>query len=215
MRPKAILFDFDGTLADTLPVCFYSFQKVFGKYDNRTLSHEEIIQMFGPSEVGIIQQNLACKDLISEAIEDYYLFYEQEHETLVSTNEDINGLLALTRSMGIRTGVVTGKARRSYERSVMHLFAHHGFDVSVTGDDVAVPKPDPEGIRKALYALECSPQEALFVGDSNADIEAGKRANVRTVGVNRLGHSHGRDFLIKPDYEFSRVSEFIHVLLNH
>ncbi|WP_082651884.1 HAD hydrolase-like protein [Gorillibacterium timonense] len=60
-----------------------------------------------------------------------------------------------------------------------------------------------------MNTLNCSPQEALFVGDSHADIEAGKRANVLTAGVNWLDHSHGSEFLMKPDYEFSRIIDFI------
>lgn len=87
MKIKAILFDFDGTIADTLPICFYSFQKVFSKYDHRSLSHQDIIDMFGPSEVGIIQQNLINKSQIKDAIHDYYVYYEKEHPNLVSMRQ--------------------------------------------------------------------------------------------------------------------------------
>lgn len=56
MKYKGIIFDFDGTIADTLPLCFYSFKEIFRKYNQRDLSSEEVLDMFGPSEVGIIQQ---------------------------------------------------------------------------------------------------------------------------------------------------------------
>lgn len=209
MKYKAILFDFDGTLADTLPVCFYSFQKVFRKYDNRVLSNQEIIAMFGPSEVGIIQQNLLFKDRIKEAIDDYYFYYAKEHGNLVEMNKEVIDLIGLIHQKGILTGIVTGKARRSYEISLKHLFPNEVFKVSVTGDDVVDPKPHPEGIIKAMNVLGCTPQETLFIGDSNADIEAGARANVKTVGVNWLDNSHGSKFLVKPDYEYSSMSDFI------
>lgn len=213
MKYKAILFDFDGTLADTLPVCFYSFQKVFTTYDQRTLSDQDIVAMFGPSEVGIIQQNLRCKDRVHEAVADYYLHYEREHSRFVSGNQEILELINLIHHKGMLTGIVTGKARRSYEISVKHLFPDDLFQVSITGDDVVDPKPHPEGIIKAMKLLGCSPQETLFVGDSQADIEAGVRAKVKTVGVNWLDNSHGSELLIKPDYEFSSVSEFIKELI--
>lgn len=209
MKYKAILFDFDGTIADTLPVCFYSFQKIFNKYDNSSLSDQDIIAMFGTSEVGIIHKNLLNKSRINDAIDDYYLYYESEHQNLVSINSDVQGLIDLIHKKNILTGVVTGKARRSYDISVKHLFPKEKFQVSITGDEVVDPKPHPEGIIKAMNTLGCSPQETIFVGDSNADIEAGTRANVRTVGVNWLNHSHGSDFLIKPDFEFSRIADFI------
>ncbi|WP_081742054.1 MULTISPECIES: HAD hydrolase-like protein [Bacillaceae] len=61
---KAVLFDFDGTLADTLPVCFLAFESVFKKFDERDVTTEEIKSMFGPSETGIIRENLLkiCPD---------------------------------------------------------------------------------------------------------------------------------------------------------
>ncbi|MCM3496304.1 HAD family hydrolase [Paenibacillus sp. FSL M8-0142] len=213
LKYKAILFDFDGTLADTLPICFYSFQKIFATYDQRTLSDQDIVAMFGPSEVGIIQQNLRCKDRVHEAIDDYYLHYEREHDRMVSGNQEILELINLIHHKGISTGIVTGKARRSYDISVKHLFPDDLFKVSITGDDVVDPKPHPEGIIKAMKLLGCSPQETLFVGDSQADIEAGVRAKVKTVGVNWLDNSHSSEFLIKPDYEFSSISEFISELI--
>ena len=214
MKYKAILFDFDGTLADTLPVCFYSFQMIFSKFDNRVMSNEEIISMFGPSEVGIIQNNLQNKDQLNEAIEEYYHFYEREHNNLVRVNQDIIDLIRIVQQKGILIGIVTGKGRRSYEISVNKLFPVGIFNISITGDDVVDPKPHPEGIIKAMNILNCSPHEILFVGDSNADIEAGTRANVKTVGVNWLENSHGSKFLIKPDYEFMRVSDFMRKFLD-
>jgi pyrophosphatase PpaX len=214
LKYKSILFDFDGTLADTLPVCFYSFQMVFNKYDSKILTNEEIISMFGPSEVGIIQQNLQNKDRIDEAIEDYYYYYEREHRNLAGKNNAVIDMIRLLQQKGFQIGIVTGKARRSYETSVKYLFPNEMFKVSITGDDVEVPKPHPEGIIKAINILGSTAQETLYVGDSNADIEAGIRANVETVGVNWLNNSHGNEFQIKPDYEFTRISDFIRKILD-
>jgi haloacid dehalogenase superfamily, subfamily IA, variant 3 with third motif having DD or ED/haloacid dehalogenase superfamily, subfamily IA, variant 1 with third motif having Dx(3-4)D or Dx(3-4)E len=206
---KAILFDFDGTLADTLPVCFYSFQKVFLTYDKRELSDQEIMTMFGPSEVGIIQQNLSDQARMNEAIDDFYKYYEREHVRLANVNKDVDELIQRIHGKGILTGIVTGKARRSYEISVKHLFPNDWFQVSITGDDVENPKPHPEGILKAMKLLGVSSDETLFVGDSDADIEAGIKANVKTVGVNWLKHSHGSRFIHQPDYEYSSIPDFI------
>lgn len=128
---------------------------------------------------------------------------------LVSVNNEVQKLMDCIYKKGIMTGVVTGKARRSYDISMKHLFPKELFQVSITGDDVVEPKPHPEGIIKAMNILGCTPQETIFVGDSNADIEAGKRANVKTVGVNWLNHAHEREFLIKPDFEYARIADFI------
>src|SRR5690554_2876641 len=104
MKYKTILFDFDGTLADTLPICFYSFQQVFNKYDGKNLSREDIIEMFGPSEVGIIQQNLLNREQINQAIEDYYFYYNREHSNFVKVNDEIIKMLNDIKNKGIQFG---------------------------------------------------------------------------------------------------------------
>jgi pyrophosphatase PpaX len=213
MKYKTILFDFDGTIADTLPVCFYAFHKVFAKYDERNVSDIEILSMFGPSEVGIIEKNLINQRFVKEAIEDYYIYYDSGHEVRVKKNHEILRMLKMIDGNGIRIGIVTGKARRSYEISVRHLFPDNHFGVAVTGSDVSEAKPHPEGIIKAMLALNSTNTETLYVGDSNADIEAGVRAQVRTVGVNWLENSHGSRFQIKPDYEYNNISSFVEEII--
>lgn len=208
-----MLFDFDGTLADTLPVCFHAFQKVFHKHDSRPLSKEDIIGMFGPSEVGIIEQNLHNRHYVKIAIEDYYDFYDKEHTKLVNKNTEILELIRLLQEKRIQYAIVTGKARRSYEISIKHLFPTDMFHLSITGDDVIYPKPHPEGIIMAMKRLSASPEETLYIGDSTADIQAGLSANVKTVGVNWLSNSHGSKFAVKPHYEFINIADFVRTFI--
>ncbi|WP_229106717.1 HAD family hydrolase [Paenibacillus sp. 1001270B_150601_E10] len=214
MKVKTMLFDFDGTLADTLPVCFHAFQEVFHKYDSRPLSKEDIIGMFGPSEVGIIEQNLHNRHYVKKAIEDYYDFYDKEHTKLVNKNTEILELIRLLQEKGIQYAIVTGKARRSYEISIKHLFPTDTFHISITGDDVIHPKPHPEGIMQAMKRLSASTEETLYIGDSTADIQAGLSANLKTVGVNWLSNSHGSKFVVKPPhYEFTNIADFIRTFI--
>lgn len=107
---KNIIFDFYGTLANTLPVCDYAFQYVFRKFDQRELSYAEILAMFGPSENGIIQKNLLHTNT-EEAIELYYAKYLKQHMQLVEHNHEIHELLLHLKEKGIKLGNITGKAR--------------------------------------------------------------------------------------------------------
>ncbi|MBT2636729.1 HAD family hydrolase [Bacillus sp. ISL-39] len=205
---KAVIFDFDGTLADTLPVCFLAFESVFKKFDNRDVTSEEIKAMFGPSETGIIRENLKNNNY-NEAIELYYEIYSERHKNVVQNNEDINTLLRLLRTNGYKLGIVTGKARRSLDISLDCLGLNNFFDVIITGDDVEFPKPHPEGIYKALEDLGVLPSEAVFLGDSDADIMAGKKANVLTVGVHWLPNYQTIDFNVQPDEVYRSINDFI------
>lgn len=208
---KAIIFDFDGTLADTLPVCFYAFQAVFKKFDNKEVTADEIKAMFGPSETGIIKGNLIDSNY-DKAIELYYEKYKEKHGELVIDNEEINNLLHLLKKEGYKLGIVTGKASRSLLISLECLHMNDIFDVIITGDDVNIPKPHPEGVNKALKQLNVKNTKAVFLGDSDADILAGKQANVHTIGVQWLPNYQTLEFSVQPDQMFSRVDEFIQSL---
>jgi len=205
---KAIIFDFDGTLANTLPICYYAFQFVFKEFDNIDLSIEEIKAMFGPSETGIIRENLSNSHK-DAAIELYYEKYYELHNQLVTPHKEIDELLKRLRDEGYKIGIFTGKANRSLDISLKALQMKGLFDVLITGDDVNNPKPHPEGLLKALSLLNVENSEALFIGDSDADIDAGLRANVYTVGVQWLPDCHSMEFTIEPDAIFKSVTEFI------
>ncbi|MDP4083303.1 MAG: HAD family hydrolase [Bacillota bacterium] len=208
---KAVIFDFDGTLADTLPVCFYAFQAVFKEFDNLEISSEKIKSMFGPSETGIIRENLLNQNF-DEAIEIYYEKYLEQPQGLVSNNEEIINLLKHLKREGYKVGIVTGKARRSLDISLDCLGMKDFFDVMISGDDVTQPKPHPEGINKVLAQLNIQNNEAVFLGDSDADIQAGKQANVYTIGVQWLPNYQTFEFSIEPDQIFRSVKDFIQSL---
>jgi len=208
---KAVLFDFDGTLANTLPVCDYAFQSVFKHFDQRELSSEKIRAMFGPSETGIIQRNLIHFNK-EEAIELYYTKYMEAHTHFVEQNQEIQNLLVYLKKKGLKLGTVTGKARRSLDISLRALQMENFFDTIITGDDVTKPKPDPEGVLKALTLLDILPQEALFIGDSDADIQAGIEAHVLTFGVHWLPTYQPLEFTVTPNSSYNTISEFIEAI---
>lgn len=204
---KAIIFDFDGTLANTLPICYYAFQSVFKEYDDREITPNEIISMFGPSEVGILRKNLITVRK-EEAIDYFYQQYSEYHKDLVKTNQDIHKMVTFLKGMDIKLGIFTGKARRSLDISLEKLGMEGLFDVIITGDDVCKPKPDPEGLVKALTLLKVDSSEAIFVGDSDADIFAGVQANVFTIGVHWLPEYQTETFSEQPNLLLGSVAEF-------
>lgn len=212
MSIQAVLFDFDGTLADTLPLSFRAFQAVFKQYDNREVTRDELVAMFGPTEEGIIGGNFTDQASVPQAIEDYYSIYKQGHFEEFQNNEHILGLLQALKAQGMKLGVITGKSRRAYQISAGALDLERFFDISITGDDVAKPKPDPEGIHSALRTLGIEPSQAIFVGDSNADILAGKAAGMQTYAVRWLPTFQSQAYDLAPDGILENVAELQRLL---
>ncbi|MBN1465742.1 HAD family hydrolase [candidate division KSB1 bacterium] len=177
-----LIFDFDGTLADTYPIIFHSFQTIFKEFKNQEITGKEIVAMFGPAEDEIIRRQFSAADL-SAVIERYYEAYHLQHDALVQPQPEINHMLRDLKRRGYKLGIFTGKGRRSLNISLRHLFDDDLFDATVTGDEVSRHKPDPEGALKALAMLGSEPARAVFLGDSEFDFLAGRAAGMSIIAV--------------------------------
>ncbi|MHC2179898.1 pyrophosphatase PpaX [Paenibacillus sp. PvR052] len=212
---KHVIFDFDGTLANTLSVVEYSLIQVFQKFDGRILTHEEFLSMCGPSETGIISKYFSKKDNIEEAIAEFFQLYEDKHDDLVDRFSFIDELLRDLRRTDVRLGLFTGKTRRSLEISLQKLNFDHSFDVMITGDDVKESKPSPEGLLMAMQVLDATREETVFIGDSDDDMQAGWRANVRTIGAQWMPAKQSTEYQHVPEHIFNDVSDLRELLSQH
>lgn len=211
MKIRLILFDFDGTLADTLPASFDAFRAVFKKYDGQDVTNEQLVDMFGPTEDDIIARNFNRQEFVHEAIHEYYDLYGRGHSGINDVNSILE-LLILLKENGLQIAIITGKSRKAFLISSEALNLSKYFDYVVTGDDVAKPKPDPEGIYQAMDYFGATSEEVVFLGDSNADIRAGISAGVQTYAVQWLSTYQSTAYEVEPNAIFKHTSEFIHLL---
>jgi len=208
---RAIIFDFDGTLADTLPLEFHCFRQIFGKYVSEHQYHltdGQIVAMFGPTEVEMLQQHVPAEH-VSDAIEEFLALYDQLHTTYVKPYPEIDEMLRQLHSRGVKMGVFTGKGRLTYNISVHKLGFAELLPVSITGDEVTQRKPHPEGIWSALKALNVPAADAVMVGDSNGDLIAARDAGIPCVAVQWLGTPQTKHFNIQPDFQTQSVHDFL------
>ena len=106
MHIDGMIFDLDGTLAETLPVCFGAFREVFASYLGRSYDDAEIYALFGPSEEGILQQLLA--ERWESGLRDYLVAYDRLHgdsETRCDRRQGIAGL----RNVDVRGDLRAGR----------------------------------------------------------------------------------------------------------
>ncbi|KQL44837.1 haloacid dehalogenase [Brevibacillus choshinensis] len=205
---RTILFDFDGTVADTLPLIFTAFRSTFQHFLQKHYTNEQIIALFGPTETGIVQNELPPHEHTA-ALDHFFAAYTDEHERMQNPPE-IARMLEQLQTTGIQMGIVTGKGRRSADISLREWQLTSFFDVVITGDDVTNPKPHPEGIRLAMEQLGVNASETIYVGDSDADILAGRAAGLTTVGVDWLAVTQkAGKFDPQPDYLFTDVQSFV------
>jgi phosphoglycolate phosphatase/pyrophosphatase PpaX len=106
-----MIFDLDGTLGETVPICIQAFQQTLHHYLGWTLMAPDVIAMFGPSEEGMLQRQLP--QTWPAALEVYLKEYERAHVTCPAPFPGLTTLLTGLRRRGLRLGIVTGKGLRS------------------------------------------------------------------------------------------------------
>src|SRR5690606_31415852 len=100
MKLTTLLFDFDGTLADTLPVCFHAIREVFRSYDGVELDNEGIVALFGPTEPDIIRQHLKRRDEAEQAVDHFLSLYDHHHPQLVQPSQAIYDMITALKRDG-------------------------------------------------------------------------------------------------------------------
>lgn len=206
-----VLFDLDGTIIDTNELIIQSFLHSLAGVTEEPLTRETIIVNMGRSLTEQMRLFAARED-VTDLITKYREFNVSRHDEMVREFPGVKDTLSKLRQRGLRLAVVTSKVRLTTEMGLKLCGLRDLMDTVVTVDDVLKPKPDPEGIRKALAELGAEPGQAIMVGDSHYDIEAAHGAGVLSVGVawSLKGEAYLRQF--RPDYIIQRMEELLEVV---
>ena len=214
MKLKAVIFDLDQTLVATQELIVAAFNHVLGQYAKKELTAEQIVAAFGPTEEGMLK-NLLGTRYRPQALEDYYRFYQKNHDR-APVYPGIKPILTLLSSHRIGRGILTGKGNRSTLTTLAAVKLLDSFEVIVTGDNVSRPKPDPEGLRKAMAALKSDAERTLMVGDAAPDFGAAKEVGVRCWGAYwgvPEPQAYHESLAVRPDRFFTQVADFHQALL--
>ena len=177
---KAIIFDLDGTLANTLPLCIEAFRQSVEPLINRSISDAEIIATFGPSEEGTIMA--LAPNNYDKGVADYLKFYKNLHNICPTPFDGIKELLVALKEKGIRIAMVTGKGKYSTAISLQQFGLQNFFELIETGSPTGARKA--EGIQLVLDFLNgIKKEEVIYVGDAPSDIIASKSVGVTVVAA--------------------------------
>ncbi|RMG14110.1 MAG: HAD family hydrolase [Deltaproteobacteria bacterium] len=180
---KAILFDLDGTLADSIRLILASFRHACRAELGRSPEDAFWLRHIGGT---LRQQFLAAgaPEARIGALEAAYRdFYVARHDHWVEVFPGVHGLLDALAARRIAVGLVTSKSRVGARRTLIRCGLAGRFAVEITADDTQRHKPHPDPLFAALEALDADPEETLYLGDAPQDIEAGRRAGTRTAAA--------------------------------
>ena len=181
---RLLLFDLDGTLANTDEMVVQSFYALYKIYKPRVIrSREELYYFSGPPIRETLKKEFPDYDL-EEMREAFSRISKEFYAPYVTAYENEIEVLKALKEQGYLLGVVTnkGKPLTKYNLELCHI--NGLFDVVITADDVATPKPNPEGIYKAMELLNIkNKQDVLYIGDNDIDYFSGSNAGVDTLLV--------------------------------
>ena len=202
---RNIIFDFDGTLADTARGIVATEREVLRRLGLPQTSEAQMCSTIGlPLGESL---RLACNlpdALVDKAVRMYRdLFFDYAPQHIVIF-EGVKETLAALKDRGIRMAIATSRGRDSLEK----ILEVHGmdawFEADLTADDGIRPKPNPDMVLELMARMGLRADETLVVGDTTFDLEMGKAALCCTVGVSYGNHSREQLATASPDWIIDR-----------
>jgi pyrophosphatase PpaX len=212
MKYRAVIFDRDGTLFDSLDVILRSFNHAIEPFTAKRPTNEEWFEAFGPAEKGVLSKFVSLE--YKQAAFARFLKYYREHFDEIHLYPGMRELLVELKGKGAKLMLFTGGGNVSTWFCLEQSGILHLFDELVCGEDVQRPKPDPEGILKLMKEQEVKPQETIVVGDSSADVEAGKTAGASAAWLCWSENAQFSEMKIAPDFTCRSVQQLRQVLLS-
>ncbi|NLJ57840.1 MAG: HAD-IA family hydrolase [Tissierellia bacterium] len=179
---NTVIFDFDGTLADTSGLVLNSFKHIYSKYHNRKCDEEYILSIFGePLEITLRREFADFK--FEDVMTSYREYQNDKFEKDVKVFDTVIETLDYLKSNNFKLGIATSRLRASTLWALKVLKIDKYFEVLVAVDDVIKHKPNKEALIKVINQLNSSTESSLYVGDSKYDMECALNAEVTPVLV--------------------------------
>lgn len=178
-KKKALIFDFDGTIADSMKLEKTALVKTINKYGIFNVTIENIEDYFGPTELGILE-----KILVNEDKKEYWSYFLEEYKRmqpeLLTT---FNGIEPLINSLKDKFSIflVTGRSKETLDISLSYLNIASAFIKTYTGSDLGINKDI--NIKKLLDEYNYDISDVLYIGDSLADINTIHKINGDIISV--------------------------------
>jgi phosphoglycolate phosphatase len=211
MPIKLIMFDLDGTLVDTSKDITNALNYALKTYSIKKLTVKETVKMVGEGTTRLIEkiigdEKLPMRDEIIKRFIEYYsehlTDYSREYPYVRETLEQLNGY---------KKAIISNKRESLSSKLLEKLDLFKYFNLVVGSDTTSEKKPSPLAIFHVMEKLNTNQNESMIVGDSNYDIEAGKKAGIKTVAVT-YGYRE-RQYLQNADHIIDSIKDLTALIL--
>lgn len=207
-----VLFDFDGTIANSNPLIIDSFNQVFNKYyPDMKISRDMEVSYVGPTLHHTFSKYLK-KDNVDKYIEEYRKINFVSQKESLTEIKNATKLLKTLKDYNVKLGLVSSKNKDSLMLGVEVLGFDDFFDAIIGGNEVTIPKPDPQGILEAKEKLLPDAKRCYYVGDTVTDVKASKNSGFKSIAL--LGVEEIKQDIInsQPDYLIEDLMEVFKII---
>lgn len=216
---KAVIYDLDGTVLDTLSTIAY--------YANKTLEHfglspfeTDKYKHFAGNGARVLvermlkEQNAPTDEYFEKVFSYYTDLYDSSPVGKTKPFDGIEDLILNFNKKGIKQAILSNKPNSAVAGVVNRFFGDTFALVSGAKENIPL-KPNPKSLNEMMKNLNVTPDEVLYVGDTSVDIQTGKNANVKTVGVlwgfreKEELQQNGADFLVKHPKEILEIANIL------
>jgi pyrophosphatase PpaX len=206
---KGVLFDLDGTVANTKQFIVASFEHVCASRGLAIIT-EEMIRSLGGASLHDTYRHYHPEIDVHE-LASAHCEWQDQHLHLIVTFPDTVATLNRLTNLGLKNGIITSRHKNATVLLETMGISQH-FSALVTADHVKNPKPHPEGMLLALEQMGLGTNEVVFVGDMAADIELGRNTGVTTIGLT-CGFSAADELAaFEPDYICDSLGDILPII---
>lgn len=185
---KAVVFDLDGTLSDTIVSIAYCANRALEKFGLQTFENDRYKKFVGDGAAELVRRTLRNQptdrmDLYEQVIAEYMRLFAVDCMYQVKPYEGILELLGELKKREIRIAVFSNKPHKNTCMVIRDLFGDDIFDVIQGQVEEIAKKPSPDGVFLISKKLGIPVEEMLYVGDTDTDMQTGRNAGAFTVGV--------------------------------
>ncbi|MGI5271702.1 HAD family hydrolase [Nonomuraea sp. CA-218870] len=177
MTVRAVVFDLDGTLVDTMAAAPQAYAATVRSLGGPRVSPGQIVETWHIGPTPTVLRHFLDRDITDD---DLSCFYDHLASSVAGVRPfpGVVPMLDTLRRKGCGLSVVTAATRRAALCTLNATRLESYFPVLVCGDEVSRPKPHPEGLLRACLLLGVTPTDAIYVGDSEVDLHCAVAARV-------------------------------------
>lgn len=204
---RAVLFDLDGTLIDSIGLIVDAMHHAFEAFDGEVPDDSAWMSGIGTPLYKQLARYARSPEELEVLRERYRAYQVIHHDNVIKAYPGAVDVLANLHARGIVMGIVTSKGDQLAHRGIELTNLAQYLPVVIGADSVTKHKPEPEPVLLALERLGVAAGQALMMGDSPHDISSGNAAGVRTIGALWGPFTREQIAVAKPTYWMNNIRE--------